>query len=59
MGWMVKKLEHDFWQGQKILLFSTASRLAGEPAQPPVQWAQKLFPPGMKLITCLLLVPRF
>jgi hypothetical protein len=46
MGWMAKELDFDFWQGRKIFLFSTASRLAVGPAQPPVQWVPGQIPQG-------------
>jgi hypothetical protein len=38
MDWTAKELGFESWQGQKISLFSRASRPAVRPALPPVQW---------------------
>jgi hypothetical protein len=51
------------WQGQEIFLFSTVSRPALGPTQPPIQWVTGALSPGVewqgvKLITHLHLLPR-
>jgi hypothetical protein len=38
----------DSRQGQKISLFSIASRLALSPAQPPIQWVLEVLSLGVK-----------
>jgi hypothetical protein len=38
-GWMIGALRFNSWQGLGIFLFTTASRTALEPTQPPIQWA--------------------
>jgi hypothetical protein len=37
MGWMIRVLGFDFWQGLGIFLFTTMSRKALGPTQPPIQ----------------------
>jgi hypothetical protein len=37
-GWTIGVLGFDSWQGLGIFLFTTASRTALEPTQPPIQW---------------------
>jgi hypothetical protein len=38
MGWAIGVLGFDSWQGLGTFLFTTASRTALEPTQPPIQW---------------------
>jgi hypothetical protein len=38
MGWTIGVLGFDSRQGLGIFLFTTASRTALEPTQPPIQW---------------------
>jgi hypothetical protein len=38
MSWMAEELEFNSWQSEEIFLFSTMSRLALGPTQPPSQW---------------------
>jgi hypothetical protein len=38
MGWMIGVLGFNFQWGLGIFLFTTASRMALEPTQPPIQW---------------------
>jgi hypothetical protein len=38
----------DSWQGQYTFLYSTASRPALGPTQPPIQWVSGALPPGLK-----------
>jgi hypothetical protein len=48
--WTTEESVFDPWQGQKILfLFSTASRLAVECTQLPIQWVPGVKWPGVKL----------
>jgi hypothetical protein len=63
MGWTIGVLEFDFQQGLVIFLFTTVSRTALVPTQPPIQWVKRaLFlgvkRPGVKLTTHIHLVPR-
>jgi hypothetical protein len=37
-GWMIGALGFDSWRGLGIFLFTTASRMALGPTQPPIQW---------------------
>lgn len=53
----------DFWQGKKIFLLASASRLAVWPTQLPFEWVPGVLSPGVKQLGCeadhwLLLVPR-
>jgi hypothetical protein len=38
MGWIIRVLGFNFWWGLGILLFTTTSRMAVGPIQPPIQW---------------------
>jgi hypothetical protein len=38
MGWMIGVPGFNSWQGLGIFLFTTASRMALRPTQPPIQW---------------------
>jgi hypothetical protein len=38
MGWTIGVLEFNSWQRLGIFLFTTASRTAQGPTQPPIQW---------------------
>jgi hypothetical protein len=38
MGWMIRVVEFDPWQRLGIFLFTTTSRTALQPTQPPIQW---------------------
>jgi hypothetical protein len=38
MGWMIRVLGFDSQQGLGIFLFTTVSRTALGPTQPPIQW---------------------
>jgi len=40
------------WQGQGIFLFTTASRPALWPTQPPIQWVPEAFYPEVKRPVC-------
>jgi hypothetical protein len=48
MGWMIGVLGFDSWQGLGIFLFTTASRTALGPTQPPIQWVLGALSPGIK-----------
>jgi hypothetical protein len=48
MDWAADELGLDFWHGQEIILFSTASRPALGPIHPPIQRLLGTFPPGLK-----------
>jgi hypothetical protein len=48
-GWRTKESGFDFWQGQEIFLFSTASRLAMGLTQPPIQRVPDSLSQGVKL----------
>jgi hypothetical protein len=37
-GWTIRVLGFDSWQGLGIFLFTTTSRMALGPTQPPIQW---------------------
>jgi hypothetical protein len=38
MGWTIGLLGFESWQGLEIFLFTTVSRIALGPIQPPIQW---------------------
>jgi hypothetical protein len=38
MGWMIGVLGFDSWRGLGIFFFTTVSRMALGPTQPPIQW---------------------
>jgi hypothetical protein len=38
MGWLTKESGFDSRHGKEIFLFTTTSRLALGPTQPPIQW---------------------
>jgi hypothetical protein len=38
MGWMIRVLGFNSWQGLEIFLFTTMSRMALGPTQSPIQW---------------------
>jgi hypothetical protein len=38
VGWTIRLLGFDSWQGLGIFLFTIASRMALGPTQPPIQW---------------------
>jgi hypothetical protein len=40
-GWMIGVLGFDSWRGLKIFLFTTVSRTALGPTQPPIQWVPR------------------
>jgi len=48
MGWTIRLWRFDSWQRLGIFLFSTASRLAPGPTQPPPQWEPGALSPGVK-----------
>jgi hypothetical protein len=48
MGWTIGVLGFDFRRGLGIFLFTTASRKAPGPTQPPIQWAPGALSPGVK-----------
>jgi hypothetical protein len=47
MGWMIGVLGFDPWQGLGIFLFTTTSRMALGPTQPPIQWVPGAVPLGI------------
>jgi hypothetical protein len=60
---MIEVLGFDSWWGLGIFLFTTMSRMALGPTQPPIQWYKGLFPWGksdwgVKLTTHLHIVLR-
>jgi hypothetical protein len=48
MGWTIGVLEFDSRRGLKIFLFTTASRTALGPTQPPIQWVTGAVSLGVK-----------
>jgi hypothetical protein len=48
MGWTVGVLGFDSRRGLGIVLFTTASRTALWPAQPPIQWVPEALSLGVK-----------
>jgi hypothetical protein len=48
MGWTVRVLGFDSWQGLGVFLFNTASRMALRPTQPPIQWVPRALFLGVK-----------
>jgi hypothetical protein len=38
MGWTIEIIGFDSWWGLGIFLFTTMSRMAVGPTQPPIQW---------------------
>jgi hypothetical protein len=46
---MIRVLGFDFWLGLGIFLFTTMSRMALGPTQPPIQWIPGAFSLGVKL----------
>jgi hypothetical protein len=52
MGWTIWVLGFNSWQGLGIFLFTTASRMAVGPTQPPIQWAPDTLSLGVKWLGC-------
>jgi hypothetical protein len=52
MSWKIKVLGFDFGWGLRILLFTTASRMALRPDQPPIQWVSGALSLGVKWSGC-------
>jgi hypothetical protein len=48
MGWTTRVLGFDSWRGLGIFLFTTASRTALRPTQPPIQWVTGALSLGVK-----------
>jgi len=48
MGWMIRVLGFDSWWGLGIFLFTTVSRMALGPTQPPIQWIPRALFLGAK-----------
>jgi hypothetical protein len=49
---MIRLLGFDSQQGPAILLFTTASRMALGPTQPPIQWVPGALSLGVKQLGC-------
>jgi hypothetical protein len=47
-GWMIKVLGFNSQWGLGIFLFTTASRMALGPTQPPIQWVLRALSLGVK-----------
>jgi hypothetical protein len=52
LGYRLDDQEFESWQGLGIFLFTTTSRPALGPTQPPIQWALSALSPGVKLLSC-------
>jgi len=52
MGWRVRVLEFSSQQGLEIFLFTTVSRMALGPTQPPSQWITGPLSLGVKQPGC-------
>jgi hypothetical protein len=48
MGWMIRVLGFDSWQGLGIFLFTTASGTALGHTKPPIQWVPGALSLGVK-----------
>jgi hypothetical protein len=48
MGWMIGVLGFDSRRGLGVFLFTTASRMALRPTQPPIQWVPGALSLGIK-----------
>jgi hypothetical protein len=52
MGWKIGVIGFDSQQRLGIFLFTTASRIALEPTQPPIQWVPGALSLGVKWPGC-------
>jgi hypothetical protein len=50
--WAMDDWRFKSWQGLGIFLFTTMSRLALEPIQPPIQWVPGVLSLGVKQLRC-------
>jgi len=48
MSWTIGVLGFNYWQGLGMSLFTTMSRMALRPTQPPIQWVPGALPLGLK-----------